>query len=180
MGHESDRRSAERRFRGVFSHLGSVTAYARRRGSADADAIAAETMTVAWRRLSDVPSDDPRPWLYATARNLMYAERRRTVRQTDLAGSVLGPESPAYEPCELDPELGKALAGLTQIDKELLLLIAWEDLTPSQAARSLGIGSVACRVRLHRARKRLTAALRPPSAASLQITDSRCDSEGTS
>jgi RNA polymerase sigma factor (sigma-70 family) len=180
MTNEPDRRSSEGRFRGVFSHLGSVAAYARRRGSPDADAIAAETMTIAWRRLADVPRDDPRPWLYATARNLMHAEWRRSAHQTDLADGVRGPESPAHEPFELDPELGKALAGLAQVDKELLLLIAWEDLTPSQAARSLGISSVACRVRLSRARKHLTAALRPPSAASLQITDSRCDSEGSS
>ena len=61
---------AEARFRAVFSHLGAVTAYVRRRGSADADAIAAEAMTIAWRRLADVPQDDPLPWLYATARNL--------------------------------------------------------------------------------------------------------------
>jgi hypothetical protein len=55
-----DRGAAEERFRAVFSHLGSVTAYARRRGSRDADAIAAEAMTIAWRRLADVPHDDPK------------------------------------------------------------------------------------------------------------------------
>jgi DNA-directed RNA polymerase specialized sigma24 family protein len=47
----------------VFSHLGAVTAYARRRRSLYADALAAEVMTIAWRRLADVPKDDPRPWL---------------------------------------------------------------------------------------------------------------------
>ena len=66
----------EARFRHVFSHLGAVAAYARRRGSLDADALAAEVMTIAWRRLADVP-EDPRPWLYATARNLLLAERRK-------------------------------------------------------------------------------------------------------
>ena len=63
----------EARFRIVFSHLGAITAYARRRGSVDPDALAAEVMTIAWRRLADVPRDDPRPWLYATARNLVLA-----------------------------------------------------------------------------------------------------------
>ncbi len=58
----------EARFRPVFSHLGAIRVYARRRGSLDADALAAEVMTIAWRRLADVPEDDPRPWLYATAR----------------------------------------------------------------------------------------------------------------
>src|SRR5258708_27526620 len=79
-----DPQSAEARFGAVFSHLGAVTAYARRRGSHDADAVAAEAMTIAWRRLADVPSDDPLPWLYATARNLVLAETRRSGRRTVL------------------------------------------------------------------------------------------------
>jgi RNA polymerase sigma-70 factor (ECF subfamily) len=80
MTPDPDRRSPEERFRTVFSHYGAVLAYARRRGSRDADAIAAEVMTIAWRRLADVPRDDPRPWLYATARNLVLAEARRSAR----------------------------------------------------------------------------------------------------
>jgi hypothetical protein len=44
--------SPETRFRVVFSYLGSITAYARRRGSLDANALAAELMTIAWRRLA--------------------------------------------------------------------------------------------------------------------------------
>ena len=55
--------STEARFRQVFVHLGAITAYARRRGSADPEALAAEVMTIAWRRLADVPRDDERPWL---------------------------------------------------------------------------------------------------------------------
>jgi len=173
-----DRRLAERRFREVFSHLGSVTAYARRRGSLDADAIAAETMTIAWRRLSVVPKDDPRPWLYATARNLVRAEARRVARQVDLGDRARDPASPAMDLCEFDRELSRALSGLAQIDRELLLLIAWEDLTPSQAARSLGINPVACRVRLFRARKRLVTALRVPSTEPVEVLDTQSDSEG--
>jgi DNA-directed RNA polymerase specialized sigma24 family protein len=61
MSDDFDRKPAEERFRAVFSHLAAVTAYARRRGSADADAIAAEAMAIAWRRLADVPQDDPLP-----------------------------------------------------------------------------------------------------------------------
>ena len=46
-------------------------------------------------------------------------------------------------------------AALQEKDREALLLIAWEDLTPALAAASLGISSTAFRVRLHRARRRL-------------------------
>src|SRR4029450_5634875 len=86
----------EARFRPVFSHLGAVTAYARRRDSLDADALAAEVMTIAWRRLADVPEDDPRPWLYATARNLLLAERRKAAtarrHQSELAADGAAPQ----------------------------------------------------------------------------------------
>ena len=155
MNHTPDRREAEARFREVFAHLAAVAAYARRRGSRDADAVAAEVMTIAWRRLADVPVDDPRPWLYATARNLVLADTRRASfvaaghAGADLAGAQ------ASDFAEFDAILGVALRSLSTLDREALLLVAWEDLTPTQAARSLGISPVAFRVRLLRARRRM-------------------------
>src|SRR3954452_13272819 len=110
MADTLDRHLAEARFRAVFSHLGAVTAYARRRGSPDADAIAAEAMTIAWRRLADVPRDDPLPWLYATARNLLLAEARRSCRRTLLREP--DDAAPAPDLDELDPELEQALRSL--------------------------------------------------------------------
>src|SRR3954447_7364793 len=77
--------TAETDFRVVFSHLDAVANYARRRGSTDADALAAEVMTIAWRRLPDVPKADPRPWLFATARNLLLAEFRARGRTPHVA-----------------------------------------------------------------------------------------------
>jgi RNA polymerase sigma-70 factor (ECF subfamily) len=154
---------AEKRFRTVFAHLGAVTSYARRRGSKDADALAAEVMTVAWRRLADVPADDPLPWLYATARNLVLAEARRSAQATSLHEPERVSEPP--EPPELDPDLSRALRSLSRFDREALLLVAWEDLTPSQAAKALGINPAAFRVRLLRARRRLRASLDQATAA---------------
>ena len=154
----------EARFRNVFAHLGAVTAYARRRGSSDADAIAAEVMTIAWRRLADVPEDDPRPWLYATARNLVYSELRKaeTARRHQ---HELAEAPPAPEAFELDPQLGAALSGLSPLDREALLLTAWEELTPKEAARALGIKPTAFRVRLLRARRRVEAKLAESTTA---------------
>src|SRR6187549_3235164 len=119
-----DRQSAEARFREVFSHLGAVTAYARRRGSRDPDGIAAEAMTIAWRRLADVPADDPLPWLYGTTRNLVLAEGRRPAPSGAAASDG---EHVDRAPVELDPSLDRALRSLSQLDREALLLVAWED-----------------------------------------------------
>jgi RNA polymerase sigma-70 factor (ECF subfamily) len=157
MTSDTDRRPAEERFREVFAHLGAVTAYARRRGSRDADGIAAEAMSIAWRRLADVPRDDPLPWLYATARNLLLAERRTASRTA--AGGTSEPFVPAPELHELDPQLDRALRSLSPPDREALLLVAWEDLAPTQAAHALRLNPTAFRVRLLRARRRLRAAL---------------------
>lgn len=151
--------AAQERFLPVFGHLGFLVAYARRRGAADPEALAAEAMTIAWRKLGDVPRDDPRPWLIATARNLLLAERRKQQRAsmtregTDIAGQDNSPL------LDLDPRLEAALRRLTESELEALLLVAWEDLTPSVAAASLGISQSAFRVRLHRARRRLSAEL---------------------
>ena len=161
---EVDRPAAEERFRAVFAHLGAVTGYARRRGSKDADALAADVMTVAWRRLADVPADDPLPWLYGTARNLVLAEARLSARAAGSSIREPEPVATAPEPNELDPELARAMRSLSQLDREALLLVAWEDLTPSQAARALGINPAAFRVRLLRARRRLRASLAEPTA----------------
>jgi len=155
-----DRSAAEARFAGVFNHLGLITAYARRRGAHDPDALAAEAMAIAWRRLADVPSDDPRPWLIATARNLVLADRRRHgVSTADLDGVAPAAVELPAPALDLDPELERALRSLSASDREALLLVAWEDLTPSAAAASLGISAAAFRVRLHRARRRLVHAL---------------------
>ena len=167
-------RDHEADFRVVFSHLGAVIAYARRRGSRDAEALGADVMTVAWRRLSDVPKDDPRPWLYATARNLVMAEARRSARDRVARMPELVAET--LEPRGLDPELAGALRLLSSSDLEALLLVAWEDLTPTQAARALGISAVAFRVRLLRARRRLEARLRENDHPAAMA---RLDVEGT-
>jgi RNA polymerase sigma-70 factor (ECF subfamily) len=154
---------AETRFRTVFAHLGAVSAYARRRGSPDPDSIAAEVMTIAWRKLSDVPRDDPRPWLFATARNLLLVEWRQGLPSNESHPSRRRPGPDAFMPPPdvraLDPQLAAALRSLTHEDREALFLIAWEDLSPALAARGLGMSQAAFRVRLHRARRRLQGAL---------------------
>jgi len=112
-------------------------------------------MAIAWRRLDRVPHDDPSPWLYAAARNLLLAERRSASVSTDV------PERATYDapPLALDPPLDRALRALSPADREALLLVAWEDLTPTQAAKALGMNATAFRVRLLRARRRLQALL---------------------
>jgi RNA polymerase sigma-70 factor (ECF subfamily) len=48
---------------------------------------------------------------------------------------------------------------LRPADRDALLLVSWDDLTPAQAAGVAGISPVAFRVRLYRARRRFEQAL---------------------
>jgi RNA polymerase sigma factor (sigma-70 family) len=154
---QSDRGAIEARFAEVFAHLGFITSYAHRGGARDADGIAGEVMAIAWRRLADIPMDDSRPWLINTARNLLLAERRRQPVAASQPLDDLEVATPAEQlspELDLAPEVAEGLKALSEEDREALLLIAWDDLTPVQAAMSLGISRTAFRSRLHRARRR--------------------------
>lgn len=142
-----------------------LRAYARNRGlhGPDADDLVAATLEVAWRRRRDLPEDDPVPWLFAVERNLLRNLRRSASRRHALVHR-LGPEldAVASDPDELplDPRaIRAAMDRLAPDDQEILRLVAWDDLTPAQAARVLGCSDVAARSRLHRARRRLAGAL---------------------
>jgi DNA-directed RNA polymerase specialized sigma24 family protein len=114
-------------------------------------------MTIAWRRLADVPREDPRPWLFVTARNLLHAERRQRSRAAATAPQQRAVMTP--DPVGIEPRVQCALASLAPGDREALMLVAFDDLTPAMAARALAINPSAFRVRLHRARRRFLAAL---------------------
>jgi len=173
MGVNTDAHAAESpqaRFQLVFEHLQAVADYAARRGSPDPEAVAAETMAIAWRRIDRVPADDPRPWLFVTARNLLMAERRREARRSVADRALAQPET-APPAASTDPALTAALNELAPGDREALILIAWDDLTPAQAARTLGITPVAFRVRLLRARRRFERSLAAQGPAPCDIIE---------
>ena len=156
---EMARPSGEReRFVALYeAHGSAVLAYARRRLAADeAEDILAETFLVAWRRRRDVPSD-ALPWLYAVAGNVVR-NRHRTERRREALHARIASQPVAVEDAP-DPKLRDALAQLKPIDREALLLTAWEGLTPERAARAAGCSRATFHVRLHRARGRLADAL---------------------
>jgi RNA polymerase sigma-70 factor (ECF subfamily) len=163
------------RFRAIFeATFGSVRRYVRHCGvtGGRADDIVAETFLVAWRRLDDVPDDDPLPWLLAVARNLWLNQRRGDRRHLAMVRRLPVPtaEAPPREPGD-SAAVREALAALPTTDQEVLRLVAWDGLTPDQAGTVLGCSPGAFRVRLHRARRRLADELAKRSGGSGQIQD---------
>lgn len=151
------------RFEALFrTHHPAVRAYARRRVPPEAvDDIVSETFLVIWRRLDDVP-EPALPWLLAVARNVAGTERRGAARRQRLWVKAQSRHVEGYDPGE--PDLGDgrvvgALARLSERDREALMLVAWDGLTPTQAAAVLGEPADRFRQRLHRAGRRLRAQL---------------------
>jgi RNA polymerase sigma-70 factor, ECF subfamily len=137
-------------------HYGAVHAYASRRVGADAaDEIAAETFLIAWRRSDAVP-DEPLPWLYGVARNVALRQHEATRRQTRAREAAQRERLvPAHSDGAGDPAVWEAWNRLRPADREVLALIAWEELSVADAARVLGCSAPQFSVRLFRARRRL-------------------------
>jgi RNA polymerase sigma-70 factor, ECF subfamily len=143
------------RFEQVYGeHHEAVRAYVRRRApEAVVDDVVSDTFLVCLRKIDRVPAE-PLPWLYAVARKTLANERRKHARVAHRH------EVPASEPAPLgDGVLAAAFNALSEHDREVLRLVAWEGLSLADAATVLGCSAVACRVRYHRAKSRLASRL---------------------
>ena len=154
--------AAEERFARLFaSHYGDVLAYAIRRCSsrADAEDVAAETFTVAWRRLDEVPRGEAaRLWLFGTARlvlrNLERGRRRRVALLARARRLLPGSQPPRSDVFE--ERVRTAMSTLSETDREVLRLQVWEELPAEQIAGLLGCSVAAVWKRAERARRRLS------------------------
>lgn len=162
---------ARSRFEALYrAHAGAVRTYVRRRSDAEgADDLVAEVFLVAWRRLGEVP-EDPLPWLLGVARRVLANRRRGASREAALLERInFEPAGAAsIEPGQLESAraIVRALGALREPDREALLLVAWEGLSPGQAARALGVRPNTFAARLSRARRRFARALAAEGAPS--------------
>ena len=150
----------ETRFGELYSrHYGRVLSYcARRVGPDQGRDAAADTFLVAWRRLTEIPGDEL-PWLLRTAglvvRDHVRAQRRQDRVVAKAANALPGVIVDHAAQVADGTDAEQALSGLSEADRELLMLSAWDDLSPAQIAAVLGCSPATARVRLHRARRRL-------------------------
>ena len=159
------------------THAADVFGFALRRTSRTAaEDVVSETFLVAWRRLDAVP-DSPKPWLLAVARRVLANQRRTAGRQSALTSRLEMRDPDARGGEQLDPAgdeaVLEALAALTPTERDAITLIAWDGLSAEEAAIVLDCSRSAFYVRLHRARKRLAAALASAPAASTERPDER-------
>jgi RNA polymerase sigma factor (sigma-70 family) len=144
---------------------------ARRLGDSAADDITADTFLTAFRVRSryDLTRANARPWLYGIAGNLIGRQRRTEVRALRaLARTGHDPVAASWGDSwveETDSRiaaqgpLAGALAALSAGDRNVLLLVAWADLTYQEVAEALDIPVGTVRSRLNRARRKVRSAL---------------------
>ncbi|MFZ5892662.1 MAG: RNA polymerase sigma factor [Myxococcota bacterium] len=131
--------------------------------------IAEDLFQETWLKLAQAASElssasDLRAWLFTVGRNAFFSQARKLARVSALDAE---PEPPALD---LEPDaalssnrelvrLERALARLSVIDREVLLLVGVEAMSHEDAARVLMLEPPAFRKRLSRARARLAALL---------------------
>lgn len=151
----------------------------RRTDATTADDLLSDVFVVAWRRLEQVPQD-PVPWLLTCARNVLANSQRGERRRAALIDRLTRTASREGVRIEAGGRrLADAFATLGEHDREVLLLIAWDGLSPEQAAAVLGCSRTTFAMRLHRARKRLASALlavdQVDTTAVMEACNDRCD-----
>ncbi|WP_454085074.1 RNA polymerase sigma factor [Georgenia sp. Marseille-Q6866] len=141
-------------------HATAVYRYLRRRApAADAEDLTADVLATAWRRRDDVPADAALPWLYRTAGFVLANHRRKLlpVPVDALPDSRDDDGDPALA-AVADDDVRVALGALSERDRQILVLHAWEGLGGNELAQVLGISRGGADAALSRARARLAAA----------------------
>jgi RNA polymerase sigma-70 factor, ECF subfamily len=146
-------------------HYRQVYSYAvSRAGRQLAEEVVSEVFLIAWRRLADVP-EPALPWLLAVTRNVVIDQFRAAARRQTVAELQAWAAEARASSTDVADQVAErfaviaALAALSEADRELLMLVAWQGLRPRQAAQVLGCSTAALSVRLHRARRRLEHAM---------------------
>lgn len=154
-------RSDEGRFIELYElHYDAVSRYVARRASGeDVPDVVATVFLTAWRRVSEIPERQPLPWLYGVARRVLANHLRGARRARRLVAKMGGQAGDAAadhaNPVVYRVDVAAAFDRLSEGDREVLRLVAWERLEPAQAALVLGCSRATFAMRLLRARRRL-------------------------
>jgi RNA polymerase sigma factor (sigma-70 family) len=147
-------------------HFATIHRYLERRiGRDGADELSGEVFRIAFeqRRRFRPEHESALPWLYGLATNLTlkrWRGERREARAVERLASSRNGSAPDGEEDRIVAEMARArllaaLAELPEGDRDVVILVAWEELTYEEVATALEIPVGTVRSRLNRARARL-------------------------
>jgi RNA polymerase sigma-70 factor (ECF subfamily) len=156
------------RFGEIFDrHVEGVHGYlSRRLGRARADDLTGEVFRIAFEGRARYRPQHPtaRPWLFGIATNLVLKDHRRERRRlralarlrvrSDVESTSIRVDEKVDAAASL-PRVAAALLELEARDRDVVLLVAWEDLSYEEVAAALSIPVGTVRSRLSRARRQL-------------------------
>lgn len=157
-------------------HVRPITGYAIRRcdNADDVADLVSDTFMIALDAANRyVPlTDDALPWLFGIARRVHTRQRRRTKSFLRLVSKNTNSQI-RYNPAETEAidaaidasraatEMQEAMRRLSSGEREVLELVAFEGLSPSEVAVVLDLTPNAARLKLSRARRNMQRMLRP-------------------
>lgn len=157
------------RFSSVYrAHFDAISRYCLRRLPVeDARDATTEVFETAWRKFGTVSDhDDLLPWLYRVAHNVVRNRGRSSRRYLRLVDRASGqPRVHGRDPAELvvvnetERAVRAAMARLSEADREVIRLRAYEELSIEQVSLVLQCSVDAAKKRSSRALQRLRAAL---------------------
>lgn len=145
----------------VQRHSPALYAYLARRDPAAAEDVLSEVWLAAYAgRAGYDPERGPaRGWLFGIARNVLVTHLRRSsvtsIGYADTDDLNWDDVDARIDAQRSAATLFAAIRQLPQAERELLLLVALDGLSPTEAGTALGIPAGTARSRLHRARTRL-------------------------
>jgi RNA polymerase sigma factor (sigma-70 family) len=157
-------------------YVGSITLYAVRRcdDPEDVGDLVAETFLVALQAAGRyIPETDTAlPWLFGIARRVLAKQRRRRAGTRRLliknsnshllfTNSEEDAVASAIDAARQGPALEAGLARLSAGEREVIELVAYDGLSPTEVAEVLNLSPNAARLRLSRARRHLRQLLDP-------------------
>lgn len=148
----------------------------------DADDVLQDTLLSVAKHLDEFEGRSSlSSWVFALTRSACARRRRGLKNQPHLDDATLlheADQGPSPEARAADHELGEALSraldGLSDEHREVILLRDVEGLSAAEAAEALAISVDALKSRLHRAREALRVALRPLLEPSLPPPNGSC------